>query len=181
MTTTPRNEKSSRRANGNADDESRRSSCVSPTPGLAVLPPPGVRPPRVTLLLGLPTASGRVDVPTVVGPLRPRPNAATMSAAEQASRGVPRVTLHIDESLRLPPIEALRIAGTDVGPVAAITPAPLSRSTATEIPRPHPVDFSDAESRRVLDGAADALVGVLARLAAREDFADWLARQQERP
>lgn len=33
-----------------------------------------------------------------------------------------------------------------------------------------PADFGDLESQRVLDAVADALVGDLARQAAREDF-----------
>jgi hypothetical protein len=45
-------------------------------------------------------------------------------------------------------------------------------------PQPHPgesdvrraLDFSDAESQRVFDAAAEALVGELARQAAREHF-----------
>jgi hypothetical protein len=41
--------------------------------------------------------------------------------------------------------------------------------------RNHLADFSDVESVRVLDAAADALVGVLARQAARQWFAEWLA------
>ncbi len=41
--------------------------------------------------------------------------------------------------------------------------------------RNRPADFSDAESVRVLDVAADAFVGVLARQAARECFEEWLA------
>ncbi|MGQ0737184.1 MAG: hypothetical protein ACT4QD_26500 [Acidobacteriota bacterium] len=40
-------------------------------------------------------------------------------------------------------------------------------------------DFSDAESFRVLDAAADALVGLLARQAARECFAEWLATRKD--
>jgi hypothetical protein len=35
-------------------------------------------------------------------------------------------------------------------------------------------DFSDPESQRVLDAAADVLVEVLARQAAHECFGEWL-------
>jgi hypothetical protein len=88
----------------------------SPAPGLVVvLPPPGVHPLRVTLLSGLPAASGRVDVPSAAGPPQARPNAALMNAAECGSRGVPRVTLTSDESLRLPPIETLRTSAAPGG------------------------------------------------------------------
>ena len=54
-------------------------------------------------------------------------------------------------------------------------------------PRPHedadvrnaPADFGDPESQRVLDAAADVLVEVLARQAARECFAEWFATQRD--
>jgi hypothetical protein len=38
-----------------------------------------------------------------------------------------------------------------------------------------PGDFSDPESRRVLDTIADALVAPLAHQKARDDFAEWVA------
>lgn len=44
--------------------------------------------------------------------------------------------------------------------------------------RNRPADFSDAESGRVLAAAADALIGELARQAARDFFADWIAMRK---
>lgn len=43
-----------------------------------------------------------------------------------------------------------------------------------------PADFTDPESLRVLDAVADALVGLLARQKAREDFATWLTSERGR-
>lgn len=48
-----------------------------------------------------------------------------------------------------------------------VPPEPPRREADVREPR----DFSDPESQRVLDAAADALVGELARQAAREHFA----------
>jgi hypothetical protein len=50
-----------------------------------------------------------------------------------------------------------------------------ARCTENADVRKFPADFRDAESVRVLDAAADALVLELARQAARDFFADWLA------
>ena len=54
-------------------------------------------------------------------------------------------------------------------------------------PRPHedadvrnaPADFGDPESQRTLAAAADVLVEVLARHAAHEYFAEWLATRKD--
>jgi hypothetical protein len=106
---------------------------------------------------------------------------AAMKTSVQGVGGVPRVTLTCDESLRLPPIGAIRIAGTDRGRAAPVPSAPRPCGTATAR-RPHPVDFSDPESERVLDAMADALLGPLVLQAARDDDeAEWLTSQQGRP
>lgn len=42
-----------------------------------------------------------------------------------------------------------------------------------------PTDFGDPESQRVLDAAADVLVGVVARQAAHECFAEWFATRKD--
>jgi hypothetical protein len=55
-----------------------------------------------------------------------------------------------------------------------VRPRRLRRQEDTDV-RSRQADFSDAESVRVLDAAADALVGVVARQAARQCFAEWLA------
>ncbi len=44
--------------------------------------------------------------------------------------------------------------------------------------RSNSADFSDAQSGRVLAAAADALIGELARQAARDLFADWIATRK---
>jgi hypothetical protein len=147
---------------------------VSRAEGLVVLPPPGVRPPRTTLLSGLPIASEQAGVPAAAGPFRPRPTVATISAAERGFRGVPHITLPNDESFRLPPIDSWDGTARGSGGIARIAPAVFSQSIENASANADPVDFSDPESQRVLTAAARAVARELGREAAREYFAELL-------
>lgn len=139
-----------------------------------VLPPPGVRPSRITLLSGLSTASGPAGAPPAADPFRPRPTAATISAVECGSRGVPRITLPNDESLRLPPIDSWHGRESGADRTAHFAHAVLSQSGPTAGLKSNRVDFSDPESQRVLTAAARAVGRQLGRAAARDYFAEML-------
>ena len=49
-----------------------------------------------------------------------------------------RIALPVDESLRLRPIDFVRIGNAHEARVGTVTPTPLPQRAATEIPRPHP-------------------------------------------
>jgi hypothetical protein len=149
----------------------------SPAAGpVVVLPPPGVRPPNVTSLSALRAAAGRRHVSRAADPPQARPIAATMSAAERGSRGVPRVTLTCDESLRLPAIETLLTAKTDVDPVAAVTPAPPSGRTAPKLARPQP---GNGISRPLSAKMPEAIFEAMVEMWTEVLCADYLARHPE--
>jgi hypothetical protein len=95
---------------------------------------------------------------------QPRPT-PMITAGWPISGGVPRVTLPIDESLRLRPIEGFHT-----------TPIHTENAPAAEPPR-DPVDFSDPESQRVLSAAALAVARELGRQAGREWFDQLVAQR----
>lgn len=59
-----------------------------------------------------------------------------------------------------------------------VRPNQLRRPEDADV-RNAPADFGDPESQRVLDAVADVLVDVLARQAAHECFAEWLATRKD--